>query len=168
MLKLPNKEMIALHKHWLVADSIKERMLLPVAAAKEEKMKNELEAAAQMLSGFMALCVFYSLLYVVVEGYGELKGKDEKIDKLLATEEYVDKLRRFRNGTFHFQEDPLPAKVFDFLLSKDSESWIKDLHSAFNDWFVTELNLKGILVELQQNDLGALVERMKKEQVIRK
>lgn len=142
--------MISLHKHWLVADSIKERVEKKIDVPKGERLPTDLAKAAQLFSDFSALSVFYSLIYVVIEGYKELNFQDHKIDELLANEDNVSKLRRFRNGIFHFQQDPVPAKVSDFLLTKDSEDWIKQLHLSFNAWFVRELALEDVMEQARK------------------
>jgi len=51
-----------------------------------------------------SVSAWYASLWVVVEGWKELELDDSSIDKLLnAAPEYVDLLRRYRNGVFHYQ-----------------------------------------------------------------
>ena len=50
---------------------------------------------------------WYASLYVVAEGWMELGLKDNKIDELLKSD-LLPKLKRYRNGSFHFQK-----KFFD-------------------------------------------------------
>lgn len=51
------------------------------------------------------LCSYwYGGLYVVIEGWRDLKLSDPEIDKLLQSRN-VDLLRRYRNGVFHFQKE---------------------------------------------------------------
>ena len=89
----------------------------------------------QLHSIAMRVGVFYGLLYVVVEGYQDLKYQDSAIDALLKKTHYTAALRRFRNATFHFQEDPFSPKLSEFLEAKDSEVWAKQLHVAFKTFF---------------------------------
>jgi hypothetical protein len=97
------------------------------------------------MSIFAALSVWYSLLYLVVEGYQELAYHDEQADLLLAHTKYVTALRLFRNATFHYQELPLSPKLMTFLEAKDSETWIKKLNRALRSFFERELDIAGLL-----------------------
>ncbi|HTV38341.1 MAG TPA: hypothetical protein VMF12_18070 [Xanthobacteraceae bacterium] len=102
------------------------------------RMFARLGGAMSMLS---VLSVWYALLYVVIEGYQEAKLHDEAVDELLAQEDYVSALRRFRNATFHYQGDPIPKKVMEFLTAQESEMWIRDLNRAFNRYLTRELHI---------------------------
>jgi hypothetical protein len=135
-------KMIALHRHWLNADSIRVRIGADILSKEEKETLHGLTGEALWLmvfgvqhSMFLALSVWYALLYVVVEGYKELGHSDKEIENLLAQEEYVDVLRRFRNATFHYQTDPLSEKLLGFLTKEDSEVWIKKLNAAFDAFF---------------------------------
>jgi len=88
------------------------------------------------------MVVWYSLLYVVVEGYLELKLSDPDIDELLKAESYLGSLRLFRNTSFHYQKDPIPEKAMKFLVTEDSETWIKSLNRALDKFFLEHLPIK--------------------------
>jgi len=135
-----------LHMHWLIADSINERM--KEGRKSKEGLKpliEDIKALALNHSYFLSLSVWYSLLYVVIEGYKQLNLNDNKIDQLLAEGKYVDLLRRFRNSVFHFQEEPLSSKTLDFLEAEASEVWIRKLNSAFKTFFEEFLPIKEIM-----------------------
>jgi hypothetical protein len=93
------------------------------------------------MSMFSVLSVWYALLYVVIEGYQGAKLHDKAIDELLAQEDYVSALRRFRNATFHYQGDPIPKKVMEFLTAPESEIWIRNLNGAFDRYLTHELHI---------------------------
>jgi hypothetical protein len=135
----------ALHKHWVTADSIDYHLRRSIRGGPPEGISQESAELGQMMSAFAALGVWYSLLYVVIEGYRELGHHDERIDELLANDEYVTALRLFRNATFHYQADPLSPKLLRFLEAKDSEKWIKELNRALKGFFERELNLAELL-----------------------
>ena len=143
-------KMIALHKHWLHADSIKVRISAEVLKPGEaaEKLPQSLLVLGKTHSMFLALSVWYALLYVVIEGYQKMGLCDEGVDAVLAQEEYVDVLRRFRNGIFHYQQNPIPEKVLGFLAMEQSENWIRDLNSAFDAFFCAYPPIKRYLGEL--------------------
>ena len=62
---------------------------------------------------------WYGALYVVVEGYYELRLNDATINQLLKSPN-VSLLRRFRNGAFHFQADYFHSRFTDFMGAKDT------------------------------------------------
>jgi hypothetical protein len=99
-------------------------------------------ALGYTMSMFSVISVWYALLYVVIEGYRDLDIHDDDVDRLLAQVDYVSALRRFRNATFHYQEDPVPGKVMEFLTAPESERWIQDLNRAFDRFLTRELNIK--------------------------
>jgi hypothetical protein len=75
---------------------------------------------------------WYAGLYVVIEGWKELKLNDPEIDKLLDSR-YVDLLRKFRNGMFHFQETI--EKLYPMDETQGTGKWAEDLTDAFDRYF---------------------------------
>jgi hypothetical protein len=139
-----------LHRHWLHADSIKERISLPLRGIERLKVPSDLRDFGELLSAFMALSVWYALLYVVIEGYKEMGLSDVDLDRLLVRADYVDLLRRFRNSILHYQEDALCDKHTAFLYAEGSEKWILDLNRAFEAFFLRELPIEEWLNKVQQ------------------
>jgi hypothetical protein len=129
---------LSLHTHWITADAIKERVRLEVKGA-DGQISKEFEELGQHFSRIQSMVVFYALLYVVVEGYRELKLKDDAIEALLANDKYEDQLRCFRNAVFHYQKHPFDERLVEFLDAKDSEHWVKSLHGAFAKFFMSAL-----------------------------
>ena len=78
----------------------------------------------------------YSGIYLVIEGWRELGLADDRIDELLESP-YVDRLRRFRNATFHFQKQPLSMKHFEFFGTEEeqTEVWLNKLYREFERFF---------------------------------
>src|ERR1700733_8683605 len=134
------EKLIALHKHWCTANSVKVRLGIPFATP--SNVPAHLTALARMNSDFFATSVWYALLYVVIEGYRELSLRDQLIDELLKDEDRVGALRRFRNGLFHYQENPLGQKLLTFLENEGSHIWITNLNASFAEFFKRELTLK--------------------------
>jgi hypothetical protein len=133
--------LLALHGHWVRADSIKERVRLDIAEGRRER-PSELDEIGQQLSKVAALEVLYGLIYVVIEGFRELGCKDERVEQLLAEGEYVDLLRRFRNGVFHYQTEPLDKRLVDFITRDNSGRWVRDTHRALGAFLERELPIK--------------------------
>ena len=135
-------ELVALHKHWITADSVNYSMRARGAPPSEIKGVKDL---GELHSRSLALFVWYGLLFVVIEGYQELKLKDNAIDELLKRTELVDLLRRLRNGTFHYQKNPLNPRITNFLLHDDTAKWLNQVNRAFNKFFVEKLRAAGAL-----------------------
>ncbi|WP_286804257.1 MULTISPECIES: hypothetical protein [unclassified Marinimicrobium] len=144
------KELVALHKHWCTADSVKVVVGPPVATGLPDGCPEELVAQAEMHSAFLRIATWYSLLYVVVEGYRELKIEDSQIDELLSNDQMVNGLRRFRNAIFHYQDDPLGPKLMTFLEMAESEVWAGRLHRAFKSYFERALRIKEIIESVNE------------------
>jgi hypothetical protein len=88
---------------------------------------------------FMHMCYWYAALYVVIEGWQDLKLSDPKIDALL-TSPNVQRLKRYRNGVYHFQAGYFDVRYFEFIgAGSDGKKWLHELHTAFHfylkDWF---------------------------------
>ena len=64
MLKL-----IALHKHWLAADAVKQFLFASIPVDDKNTLPEDLVEVAQAWSAMLRLEVFYALMYVVIEGY---------------------------------------------------------------------------------------------------
>jgi hypothetical protein len=79
----------------------------------------------------------YAGIYLVIDGWRDLGLKDEKIDELLKSP-FVDRLRLFRNATFHYQKDLLSWKHLQFFGTEEerTEVWLKQLYSEFERFFV--------------------------------
>ncbi|MFM2484355.1 hypothetical protein [Celerinatantimonas yamalensis] len=140
------EELISLHKHWLNADAVKEVVATKVGG--EHGLPEGLAEFAEFHSSFARLSVLYGLIYVVIEGYKELKCTNQKVDELLSQEEFVDALRLFRNSTFHYQKNPIPEKALKFLKFPESETWIRSLHLAFKKFFEAELPINEMMDKL--------------------
>ncbi|MBV0892312.1 hypothetical protein KTN05_10660 [Paracoccus sp. Z118] len=148
-----------LHNHWIKADSINYhlRRSLRLGPKVESGMTDDLNALAQTISAMHVLSVWYGLLWVVVEGYRELKLTDKKIDELLASDDMIGSFRRFRNAVFHFQEEPLSPKLMDFITAPASERWVNELNRSFDRFFSETLNLKEVAAQIKadHNDLAS-------------
>lgn len=140
------KELIALHTHWVTADAVKHFVGTRVPVTHEpDGIPAQAMEHAQQYSMFLRLFVWYALVFVVVEGYRDLRLHDVEVDRLLADDEKVDALRRFRNAVFHYQENPLGPKLMAFLSINESELWVGQLHSAFKSFFERTFPIEQLL-----------------------
>lgn len=86
--------------------------------------------------GHIYMSYWYGALYVVVEGWRELKLTDLVIDGLLCSTN-VELLRRYRNGVFHFQRNFYDQRFWDLMLAgRESVEWVSQLHREFRRYFV--------------------------------
>jgi len=87
------------------------------------------------------MCLWYGMLYVMVEGWQKAKLSDPEVDILLASRN-TELLRRFRNGMFHFQTDHwLPKKFSAFLDPKNKTvEWVRNLTAGFRRSLMAEMN----------------------------
>lgn len=154
MTKDNTLKIVALHRHWIVADAVKTVLKQQMAPEDEAnsvtKFGLEYFAFGTNASMICRLQVWYALLFVVIEGYEDLKLQFEPLDKVLAQRDYVDSLRRFRNATFHYQADPLNDKLINFLDKADSESWIRELNKQMNSFFMQALPIKETLEKIAE------------------
>lgn len=140
------KKLVALHKHWINADAIRQVVMTKIRGGNE--LSDELKQLAEMHSSYARLSVLYGLIFVVVDGYKELKYTNDKIDNLLTQDDFVDALRLFRNAIFHYQEEAISKKALKFLELEESETWIRELHIAFKLFFEKELPIQEMLEKI--------------------
>lgn len=84
---------------------------------------------------FMYLSYWYAGLYVVCEGWQELKLSDPEINALLQSP-HLEFLKRFRHGVYHYQSDYFDKRFMNALVrGKDFDEWAEALMLAFNRYF---------------------------------
>lgn len=115
------------------------------------QMSKELKDFANKYQSFHRLTTAYGLLYVVIEGYQELKLVDDEIDKLLACSEHVEKLRRLRNFIFHFHKNPFSPKLLDFIDLENSIEWIRTLRRSFESFFIRSLPIRELIEAMRKS-----------------
>jgi hypothetical protein len=148
-----NPKIVSLYSYWVRADSIIQSIHVKHDYSEKEKQFIEkagenITQSAELFLTLKRIEVFYALIYTLIEGYREINILDSDVDILLL-DEYVDKLRLFRNAIFHFQKEPISEKLLGFLENKDSEHWINKLHNAFKNYFIKYLPINETLNELK-------------------
>jgi hypothetical protein len=84
---------------------------------------------------WMYLSYWYAGLYVVCEGWQELKLSDPEIDALLKSP-HLGVLKRFRHAVYHFQPDYFDKRFMNaFVLGEDFDEWVEALTHAFARYF---------------------------------
>ena len=89
---------------------------------------------------------WYAGTYVVIEGWRCLLLSDTEIDRLLDSP-YVEALKRYRHGVFHFQRKYFDTRFLEFTSAGgESAAWIRQVGEAFRRWFwgyIKELESEG-------------------------
>lgn len=124
-------QILNLHKYFIRANRMRDlfdKLCKEYNSEKINKQRFDIETEI-----YMAL--WYGLLYVVIEGWERLNLKDEKIDKLLKSNN-VKLLKNYRNGIFHFQKEYYSEKHIRFITEgNNSVSWVRELNSQFGHFF---------------------------------
>jgi hypothetical protein len=144
-MKAPSP-LVTLSRYFIAADEMRirfEETLKHVeglhSLVREGRLSAEgVRKAFDYFAGEQGVFMLYwpAALYVVVEGFRELRLHDEKIEKLLESS-HVDALRLVRNATFHFQKKFISAKLMPFS-NDDAIDWAWSLHVAFDEFFRRE------------------------------
>jgi hypothetical protein len=135
---MDDKHIFALHRYFIWADRMRVHFdqVLKAGIETTESKRNF------SLDEFLYMSYWYGGMYVVIEGWKDLGLADPEIDNLLNSPN-VDLLRRYRNGTFHFQRDYWDERFIEFM--RDSENpvqWIRELRKQFSRFFLDWLKRK--------------------------
>jgi len=87
---------------------------------------------------FIFMGYWYAGLYVVIEGWQELKLTDKVIDTLLASPN-VGLLKRYRHGVCHFQGRYFDDRFMGFMSTELTAVWVRKLNQEFGRWFLAWL-----------------------------
>ncbi|MEP3348810.1 MAG: hypothetical protein ABJN96_02525 [Marinomonas sp.] len=75
---------------------------------------------------------FFASMYVVIEGWQQLKLQDVEIDRILQkNQDGVLLLKRARNAVYHFQKEMYGEKMTSFAYEFGKDSWVVDLYYEF-------------------------------------
>lgn len=88
-------------------------------------------------------------LYVVIEGWKNLKFSDPRIDKLLTIyDDYVLTIKRCRNAVYHYQEDVVDQRVEKAVSDQEIFTWAGGLLDEFIKFlFMYPISLHGLCEE---------------------
>lgn len=125
---------LTLHKYFLWATQMRDHFYALVPEFSADPNRERFSEAGLKIDLYMSL--WYGMLYVVAEGWQDLKLSDPTVDSLLASPN-LNLLRLYRNGSFHFQEDYFSKKFLGFMQSGvDTPKWARSLHDAFGAYFL--------------------------------
>ena len=125
-----------LHRYFIWANKMREHFyekVKLVVALPEPRDR----FASETIEADLYMSFWYGELYVVIEGWQELKLTDPSIDSLLASPN-VDLLRLYRNGVFHFQKDYFDKRFMGFMKDgQEPAAWAGALNRAFGTYFLS-------------------------------
>ena len=129
--------LVSLHHYFVVAARMCHHFESNLVAIEEPRVAALPDpdlAAFELFSGPRGnfMYYWYASLYVVVQGYRNLKLIDPRINALLASPN-VKALRRCWNAVFHYQPDYFSAKLP--IQSPDFIGWVRELMDAFRAYF---------------------------------
>jgi hypothetical protein len=141
---------MALHRYWMHANRMRQHFEVALqrnppklTPATDKPSKEEIERVMSEAVKYAAddrgmfMSYWYGALYVVVEGWKELRLHDAEIDRLLQLKN-VRLLKLYRNGVFHFQRNYFDDRFAGFMNSSDSVDWVRTLHSEFGRFFLED------------------------------
>jgi hypothetical protein len=116
-----------------------------------KKLPDDFKNILEMNQGFHRLLIAYSLLYVVIEAFLNLKLNNDTLIKQLYKGKYLNDFRRLRNATFHYQKEVDPDKIYDFINSDGSKEWVHETHKAFENYFLSFEHITQCLESIKSN-----------------
>jgi hypothetical protein len=141
---------LALHRYWMHSNRMRQHFeaalqrdppkVRPVTSqVSKEEIHNVMSEAVKYAADDrgMFMSYWYGSLYVVVEGWKQLKLRDSQIDGLVQSRN-VRLLKLYRNGVFHFQRNYFDDRFAQFMKASDSVDWVRKLHSEFGRFFLEE------------------------------
>ena len=131
LISLKQKQINTLHKYFIWAN----RMRIFFDEILEQHLNKKIDQHKFEIEADMYMSLWYALLYVVIEGWQQLKLQDAEISKLLKSD-HVALLKRYRNGVFHFQKNDNDKRFTDFFEKDKSVTWVRLLTSSFSKWFL--------------------------------
>jgi len=124
-------EVFNLYKYFIWAD----RMKKAFDGLLQQNIQEMIPHARFELEYNLYMSYWFGGLFVVIEGWQQLRLTDKKIGALLNSPN-VELLRRYRNGVFHFQKDYFDERFLGFLRDGISRiEWMRKLHREFNRFF---------------------------------
>ena len=129
-------EIITLHRYFIWADRMKVHFDQVLQGVGPTPVNVDFAKKKEGIDTFLYMSLWYATLYVLIEGWQELKLSDLKIDELLKSSN-VKLLKRYRNGVFHFQKEYYDKRFLELMSEgKDVANWTRNLRDEFSRFFL--------------------------------
>lgn len=137
-----NAEVFALHRYYIWANNMRTHFDSTLSDLKYEEQRKQGFGAWFADTQGMFMSYWYGALYVVVEGYNELHLSDAVVDDLLKSEN-VELLKRYRNGSFHYQSNYYDDRFLGFVAEQSAVPWVRSLNVNLGRFLLEELGRRG-------------------------
>src|SRR5262249_49144247 len=130
-MEMPRIEVVTLYRYFAHAAHMRDLFRRSVSEAQLRRLADDEQGLIGLFYSTPGQYLLYSYsgLYVVVEGWRDLKLTDSKVEALIASP-YVERLKRFRNATFHYQKEIVSPKHLQFFGDEEekTEEWVGQLY----------------------------------------
>jgi hypothetical protein len=126
----------SLHRYYTWANRMRLHFDEKLAVLAGQAKNGAATFTSEDIEANLYMSYWYAGLYVVIEGWSQLRLSDPIIDGLLKSPK-VGLLKRYRHGVFHFQTDYFDNRFTDFMEEGQSAvDWVRDLNRAFGAFFL--------------------------------
>lgn len=143
--KMKHQDIASLHRYFLWSTAMKRDFESALAGQSYQQDPLTQQGFILHQDVGMYMSYWYGALYVVCDGWQRLGLSDPHIDQLLNSPN-LKLLRRYRNGSFHYQKTYFDARFHEFMSEGSSVQWIRNLSNAFGKWFLTYFKNNKLIV----------------------
>jgi hypothetical protein len=130
------EEVFSLHRYFLAANAQRVAFQQIITGHAEKTGEAPHYGGENWNENWIAMSYWYGGLYVVIEGWQELGLIDPEVDALLASPN-VALLKRYRNGTFHYQRKYFDERFQGLIRDgTDVVAWVTELNQQFGRFFL--------------------------------
>jgi hypothetical protein len=136
-----NNQIQILFRYFMAASLMRQEFDKHLADPKETALVGDDPMKFLASKAGLKMCLWYGMLFVVIEGWREANLSDPEVDRLISSPN-TELLRRFRNGIFHFQGDEwLPPKLSDFMVpTNKTVEWARALTTELRRYLMAEIS----------------------------
>jgi hypothetical protein len=128
---------VSLHKYFIRANQMRAHFDTILTQIQRNKVSETEPGNQRDIECELYMSFWYAGVYVLIEGWRELHLTDRRIEELLNQDNYVELLRRYRNGIFHFQKEYYDQRLANVWMEKeDFVQWIRTLNKEFGRFFL--------------------------------
>jgi len=139
-------QILTLHRYYIHTTLMKKQFEAELAKGEHIVTEHDDPAKNVIMTGIKLRAMpvgtfmdyWYGGLFVVCEGWKELKLQDDAINQLL-DDPKLDLLKRFRNAAFHYQKDYLNPKHQGLIDDRESVKYVRSLSQELGRWFLEHL-----------------------------
>ena len=119
-LARPLPSLLTLHRYWLTS-SLNREIFRTTSPVWEKTIHP---------NSLIALHLWYSSLYVAIEGWRHEKMRDATVTKLLKDTQKLDRLREARNAMYHYDPEYLSPRFVALIQEPGIVAWVHEVHNA--------------------------------------